>query len=85
MPDLEIFVDGRSHRVAAGVSVAAALINSGQLAWRQTRAGAARGMFCGIGVCFDCLVTVNGVRDLRACLIEVREGDRIETAAADAD
>jgi hypothetical protein len=36
-------------------------------------------VFCGIGVCFDCLVTVNGQPSVRACLAEARPGDRVET------
>jgi predicted molibdopterin-dependent oxidoreductase YjgC len=35
-------------------------------------------VFCGIGVCFDCLVMVNGRPNQRACLTEVRPGDRVE-------
>jgi hypothetical protein len=38
-------------------------------------AGAPRGVFCGIGVCFDCLVEVNGMRDVRACQRRAHEGD----------
>lgn len=80
MSDIEIFIDGQPRRVPAGVSVAAALIVNDQVAWRQTRGGRPRGMFCGIGVCFDCLVMLNGVADVRACIVEVRAGDRIDTA-----
>jgi hypothetical protein len=44
-----------------GQSIAAALIAAGHRSWRSTRVGGEpRGAFCGIGVCFDCLVTVNG-------------------------
>jgi hypothetical protein len=62
-----------------GQSIAAALIAAGHRSWRSTRVGGeARGAFCGIGVCFDCLVTVNGRPNQRACLVEVRPGDRVE-------
>lgn len=81
---MQIFIDGQPQQVAAGTTVAAALIASGKVAWRTTREGAARGMFCGIGVCFDCLVTLNDVRDVRACLVEVRAGDRVDTAVRSA-
>ncbi|MFE7992088.1 2Fe-2S iron-sulfur cluster-binding protein, partial [Streptomyces shenzhenensis] len=37
----------------------------------------------GIGVCFDCLVTVNGLGDVRACQRLVADGDVVETGAAD--
>lgn len=63
-----------------GQSVAAALIAAGNRSWRHTRIGGMpRGVFCGIGVCFDCLVTINGRPNQRACLIEVRQGDVIAT------
>lgn len=62
-----------------GQSIAAALIAAGHRSWRSTRVGGEpRGAFCGIGVCFDCLVTVNGRPNQRACLTEVRQGDRVE-------
>ncbi len=52
----------------------------GQDSWRDTRRNARpRGVFCGIGVCFDCLVVVNGVPDVRACQRTVAPGDDIRT------
>jgi predicted molibdopterin-dependent oxidoreductase YjgC len=70
--DREIFAE-------PGQSIGAALIAAGHRSWRTTRhGGAPRGIFCGIGVCFDCLVIVNGRPGQRACLTEVRQGDRVE-------
>jgi predicted molibdopterin-dependent oxidoreductase YjgC len=70
---------GRELAADEGQSVAAALIAAGQLSWRTTRLGGApRGVFCGIGVCFDCLVVVNGRPNQRACLTEVHDGDVVE-------
>jgi hypothetical protein len=69
------------HEIPAepGQSIGAALIAAGRRSWRTTRhGGAPRGIFCGIGVCFDCLVTVNGRPNQRACLIEASQGDRVE-------
>ncbi|MEU8301356.1 (2Fe-2S)-binding protein [Micromonospora sp. NPDC048909] len=58
-----------------GQSVAAALVAAGILGWRTTRRGGRpRGLFCGIGVCFDCLLTVDGVPDQRACLVTAADG-----------
>ena len=63
-----------------GQTVGAALINAGISSWRVTRRGGARrGLFCGIGVCFDCLVTVNGARSVRACLAAAEPGDVVLT------
>jgi hypothetical protein len=74
--DFTISFDGEPVAVAAGQTIAAALIASGRGSWRETRGAAApRGLFCGIGVCFDCLVTVNGTRSVRACLLTASPGD----------
>ena len=71
--------DGRPLKAAPGQSIGAALAAHGITAWRSTRKGARpRGLFCGIGVCFDCLVTVDGAANQRACLVEVRDGMQIE-------
>ncbi|WP_341392959.1 (2Fe-2S)-binding protein [Arthrobacter sp. G119Y2] len=70
--------EGRAIQAEAGQSVGAALIGAGITAWRGTRgAGRPRGLFCGIGVCYDCLVTINGQPNQRACLAEVAEGMKI--------
>ncbi len=72
--------DGRPITAEAGQTIAAALLAAGIRSWRTTRAqGSPRGLFCGIGVCFDCLVTVDGRPGVRACLTEARSGDRVET------
>jgi predicted molibdopterin-dependent oxidoreductase YjgC len=62
-----------------GQSIGAALLAAGHRSWRTTRhARAPRGLFCGIGICFDCLVTVNGRPNQRACLTEAHAGDQVE-------
>ena len=59
---------------------AAALFAAGLLACRTTAvSGAPRGPYCMMGVCFDCLVTVDGIGNRQGCLVEVRDGMRIET------
>ncbi len=76
----EISFDGSPLAVLPGQTIAAALIASGRTAWRTTRGeGRPRGLFCGIGACFDCLVTVNGTRSLRACLVPAAPGDVVRT------
>lgn len=75
-----IEVDGGTVLARAGQTVAAALLDSGLAAWRRTRhTGRPRGVFCGIGVCFDCLVVVNGRPNVRACVTRVADGDVITT------
>ena len=66
---------GRTLTAREGQSVAAALTAAGVRSWRTTRRGGRpRGLFCGIGVCFDCLLTVDGQPGQRACLMPVRDG-----------
>lgn len=68
-----------------GQSVAAALVAAGVTDWRTTcRDGRPRGLFCGIGICFDCLITVDGVPDQRACLVAAADGLRLGDAPPDA-
>jgi aerobic-type carbon monoxide dehydrogenase small subunit (CoxS/CutS family) len=70
---------GKEIVFSSGQSIAAALIAAGHLSWRTTRhGGAPRGVFCGIGVCFDCLVVVNGRPNQRACLAAAHDGDEVE-------
>jgi predicted molibdopterin-dependent oxidoreductase YjgC len=75
--------DGRPMTAEVGQTVGAALLAAGIRSWRVTRSGGRpRGLFCGIGVCFDCLVDVNEERAVRACLVPVREGDEVRTSAS---
>lgn len=74
-----VTVDGEEQWARPGQTAASVLLSAGRLSWRTTRGGRPRGVFCGIGVCHDCLVVVNGVPDVRACRRVVVAGDRIET------
>lgn len=69
---------GKEIDAEPGQTIGAALLAAGYRTLRTTRhGGAPRGLFCGIGICFDCLVTVNGRPNLRACLTEARDGDEV--------
>ena len=73
-------VDDREIEALPGHTVAAALLRAGVTSWRRTRVtGEPRGVFCGIGVCFDCLVTVNDRPNQRACITPARPGDVVRT------
>ncbi|MGH3321052.1 MAG: (2Fe-2S)-binding protein [Streptosporangiaceae bacterium] len=79
--------DGRTLRAPRGATVAAALMANGIRSWRVTRTGGRpRGLFCGIGHCFDCLVDVRGDGagevGVRACRTSLRDGDRVRTCAS---
>jgi hypothetical protein len=79
LPTVTFSFDGGDVTAEAGQSIAAALLASGVRSWRTTRIeGRPRGLFCGIGVCHDCLLTVNGFTGVRACLAEAHDGDRVE-------
>ena len=71
---LTIRFDGREIAALAGETVAAALSAAGILAFRHTVSGAPRGLHCGMGACFDCVVTIDGRTGQRACLTEVADG-----------
>ena len=73
--------NGNAIQCEEGQSIAAALINSNQRELRRTRFGdESRSIFCGIGICFDCVVVVNGVANQRSCLIEAHDGMIVESA-----
>ncbi|MFI0352099.1 (2Fe-2S)-binding protein [Actinomadura sp. 9N407] len=76
---LTITVDGEPLDGVAGQTVAGVLLASGRRSWRTGPSGSPRGVFCGIGVCFDCLVTVNEERDVRACRRRAQDGDAVTT------
>jgi len=63
----------RSVPFREGQTVGAALVAAGIRSWRTTRVeGRPRGLFCGIGICFDCLVVIDGAPNQRACLALAR-------------
>ena len=73
-------VDGREMRARDGDTVAAALLAAGVDHIRTTPvSGAPRAPYCLMGVCFDCLVTIDGVGSRQACLVPVRDGMTVET------
>jgi predicted molibdopterin-dependent oxidoreductase YjgC len=80
---VRLTVDGRPVAAAPTDSVAAALLAAGSLTFRRSpMSGAARGPYCGMGVCFDCLVTIDGAPNQQACLTAVRDGMTVETGGA---
>jgi sarcosine oxidase subunit alpha len=75
---LEIEVDGRPVRAFAGESVAAALLSSGLFVC-QSHDGRPLGVFCNIGQCCSCMMTIGGVSGVRACQAPVSPGLKVET------
>ena len=71
--------DGDEIKAQDGQSVAAALLNVGARITRITRLHAQpRGVVCGLGICFDCLIVIDGIPNQRACLTEVSQGMKVE-------
>lgn len=78
-----VSIDSTPVTVDTGTTVAGAMISQGVTAWRSTRNNERpRGLFCGIGACFDCLVTIDSVPNQRACMVRVCEGQQIDTDTA---
>jgi predicted molibdopterin-dependent oxidoreductase YjgC len=76
-----IVVDGRPVDAEPGTTVLAVLWTAGLRALRRSVSGEARGALCGMGVCHECLVTVDGETRLRACLTAIRPGMTVTTGA----
>jgi predicted molibdopterin-dependent oxidoreductase YjgC len=77
---VEITIDGIPVTARAGDTVAAALLSADIIVFRTTPvSGAPRGPFCMMGVCFDCLVEIDGQPNRQACMTRVVPGMRIVT------
>ncbi|MCP4356963.1 MAG: (2Fe-2S)-binding protein [Chloroflexi bacterium] len=77
-----VFVNGEAVEAYTGETVAAVLLSSRRRVFRKTlKSESPRGFFCGMGICYDCLVTVDGVTNIRSCMRTVSEGCVIEAAA----
>jgi aerobic-type carbon monoxide dehydrogenase small subunit (CoxS/CutS family) len=74
-----ILMNGEQVVAYPGETIATALLAAGWHVFRHTAiSGEPRGMFCGMGLCFDCMVTVNGHPNIRACVTVAQPGDIIE-------
>lgn len=74
-----ILVDGEPIQACAGETIAAALLAAGRRTLRRTdKRGAPRGLYCVMGVCWECAVVIDG-RTVRACLTSVAPGLSLET------
>jgi D-hydroxyproline dehydrogenase subunit gamma len=70
-----ITLDGKSQKVPAGVSVAAAVLGTGKTHTRTSPvSGEPRAPFCMMGVCYECLMEIDGHKDQQSCQIQIKEG-----------
>lgn len=75
-PLIRLQINGCAVEAQAGTSVAAAIAQHA-LTFRRSTTGQPRAAFCGMGVCFECRVTIDGMGQQRACMVPVREGMQV--------
>lgn len=78
MSTVRIDIDGEALDVPVGISVAAAIARLPR-PFRRSVKGEARAPFCGMGICFECRVRIDGVAQQRACMTVVHEGMQVAT------
>ena len=76
---IRIQVNGVVVETQEGLSLAAAMLSAGVGVFRRSVSGEARGPVCGMGVCFECRVRIDGAAHVRSCLVTAREGMVIDT------
>jgi sarcosine oxidase subunit alpha len=82
-PGVHLTIDGAAATAPAGASVAAALLLAGHAAFgRHPVSGEPEGPWCLIGVCFGCLVEIDGIGGRQACLVPVQDGMTVRTRLA---
>jgi sarcosine oxidase subunit alpha len=80
MPDAcTLLVNGARVTVPAGTTVAAAILRSGETALRRSVRAEPRGPLCGMGICFECRVTIDGRAHCRSCQIVCADGMDVQT------
>ncbi len=80
MPEqIQLRVNGKTISVAAGTVVAAALARAGQSRFRRSIGGEPRGPLCGMGICMECRVTINGFTHARSCQTLCEQGMEVQT------
>ena len=78
---LKIQINGIEFSVSPGTSVAAAIVNSGTTQFRRSVSGEERGPVCGMGICYECRATIDGMQHQRTCMISCVSGMVIKTDA----
>jgi predicted molibdopterin-dependent oxidoreductase YjgC len=77
-PRITFKINGTLKSGYLGESIATVLLAEGIVIMRTTTQGQSRGVFCGMGVCFDCLVVVDGIPNTRACMTWIKDGMDIQ-------
>lgn len=76
---ITLTINKTSTCVEEGTTVAAAISNFGITGFRTSVAGELRGPVCGMGICFECRVTINGAAHQRSCNVIAADGMEVET------
>jgi len=71
---VQMKVNGVTVRVPRGSTVAAAVLLAGRSTFRRSVSGELRGPLCGMGICFECRVAIDGQLHVRSCQMLCREG-----------
>lgn len=80
MPEtVRLSVNGETVTMPAGSTVAAAILKTGESAFRVSVSGETRGPLCGMGICFECRVTIDGEPHCRSCQTICRNGMDVRT------
>lgn len=76
---ITLSINGQNVSVAEGTTVAVAILNLGESAFRKSVAGESRGPLCGMGICFECRVTIDGEPHRRSCTTLAADGMEVAT------
>ena len=80
MPDaVKVTVNGMPVSVPAGAMVSTAVAMAGVSGYRKSVSGEPRGPLCGMGICFECRVTIDGRAHCRSCQVVCQEGMEVRT------
>lgn len=80
MPDsITVRINGAAITVPTGTTLAAAILNAGYTSFRRSVSGNPRAPLCGMGICFECRVTLNGARHVPCCQLLCRDGMDVHT------
>jgi sarcosine oxidase subunit alpha len=80
MPETQLTINDTAITVKDGTTVAAAVLMAGVSAFRHSVSGEPRGPLCGMGICYECRVTIDGDLHARSCQIVCRPGMRVTTS-----
>ena len=77
--EIKLRINGQACQVPAGSTVAAAVLRTGLTTFRRSVTGEARAPLCGMGICYECRVTINGQAHARSCQIVCVDGMEVRT------